>query len=505
MTLNASHGKNDPLTKVLVFVIAYNAESTIESVLKRIPEGLKPYDTKVLLIDDGSLDETASKARKFQNENPDFPFDLTILRNPKNQGYGGNIKIGMFYALEYDYDVICLIHGDGQYAPEKLPKLIKPVVDGEADVVFGSRMMEGFKALKGGMPLYKFVGNKVLSWAENKLVGCDLSEFHTGLRLYSIDTLRKIPFNLNSNDFHFDTEIIIQLMNAKCRIKEMPINTFYGDEVCHVNGMKYARDVTIQATMAYLQRWGLTYQRKYDVTRRDIKPRYTFPKLTFSDVHRLAVHSIPRNSRVLDIGSASALIGKALKEKGCRVTGLDRNPPIDTDNLDEFIRCDLDDGDIQIPYKDYDAVLLLDVIGHLHEPERFMENLHKCSTFGFETPVYISAGNIGFIVNRLQLLFGYFNYGKRGILDHSHTRLYTFASLKKLVEDSGFDVEDVQAIPAPFKVAFGDVRLARTLSAINRFLIHFSRGLFGYRVFIKAKPRPTLEQLMAEAEESADC
>ena len=116
-----------------------------------------------------------------------------------------------------------MIHGDGQYAPEELPTLVAPLRDGQADAVFGSRMMTRFGALKGGMPLYKFVGNRILTAIQNLLLGTSLTEFHSGYRVYSVAALQKIPFRLNSNDFHFDTEIIIQLLNARQRIVELPI------------------------------------------------------------------------------------------------------------------------------------------------------------------------------------------------------------------------------------------------------------------------------------------
>ena len=145
--------------KVLVIVLAYNAAKTIESVLWRVPKELDQYDTEVLVLDDASVDGTFDVAKAFQEREVGYPFKLTVLTNPVNQNIGGNIKIGFRYAIRNGFDVACLIHGDGQYAPEELPRLARPIADGNADVVFGSRMMEGFRALKGGMPLYKFVGN----------------------------------------------------------------------------------------------------------------------------------------------------------------------------------------------------------------------------------------------------------------------------------------------------------------------------------------------------------
>src|SRR5262249_49701874 len=154
-------------------------------------------------------------------------FALTVLFNPINQGYGGNQKIGYYYALRKGFDFVVLLHGDGQYAPEYLPGLIRPLKDGAADACFGSRMMIRGGALKGGMPLYKFFGNKILTWFENRMLRTSLTEFHSGYRAYGVAALKQIPFELNTNDFHFDTEIIVQFVIAGLRIVEVPIPTYY--------------------------------------------------------------------------------------------------------------------------------------------------------------------------------------------------------------------------------------------------------------------------------------
>jgi glycosyltransferase involved in cell wall biosynthesis len=224
--------------RVLIFIVAYNAERTISSVLSRIPPELRNRNVEVLIIDDSSKDKTFAAGLQHEDRNGDFR--ITILRNPENQGYGGNQKLGYHYAIENNFDVVALVHGDGQYAPEKLPALLAPLVRGEADAVFGSRMINKQDALTGGMPFYKWIGNQVLTTYQNVMLGSQLSEFHSGYRLYSVAALRQLPFERNSNDFHFDTDIIIQLHFANMRIVELPIPTFYGDEICHVNGVKYA-------------------------------------------------------------------------------------------------------------------------------------------------------------------------------------------------------------------------------------------------------------------------
>jgi hypothetical protein len=159
---------------------------------------------------------------------------------------------------------VVLLHGDGQYAPEYLHDMVDPLVDRQVDAVFGSRMLKRKDALKGGMPLYKYAGNKILTKIQNLILGTRLSEFHSGYRAYRVETLKSIPLQYNSNDFDFDTDIIIQLVDNKLSIAEVPIPTFYGNEICYVNGIKYAINIVITTILSRLQLFGITYNLKFD-------------------------------------------------------------------------------------------------------------------------------------------------------------------------------------------------------------------------------------------------
>ena len=485
--------------RVLVFIVAYNAEKTIRDVVFRIPTGLRDtYDVDVLIIDDSSKDTTFEKGHDVSTD-PSLPFPVGILFNPQNQGYGGNQKLGYHYAIERGYDFVALVHGDGQYAPECLPELLEPLRTGEAAAVFGSRMLTPSGARTGGMPLYKRVGNKVLTFIENKLLRTSLSEFHSGYRLYSTRALAAIPFDRNSNDFHFDTEIIIQLVVGKLTIKELPIPTFYGDEVCHVNGTKYARDVVIAALKARLQSAGLFYDRKFDCA-----PSETLPyvaKFDYTSPHSLALERVRDGSRVLDIGCAGGYMGAYLMDrKGCHVDGIDAFPLTET-QLDSFRLHDLNEGLPELRIEDYDYVLMLDVIEHLAKPEAFLEELRRALSLKPSIDVFLSTANIGFIVTRLMLLLGQFNYGKRGILDMTHTRLFTFSSFERAVKQAGFDIVERRGVPGPMPLALGDNGLSRFLLRVNQFFIHVSRGLFSYQIFLRVKPQASLELLLRTAQE----
>jgi len=237
---------SDRRPRLLVFIVAYYAESTLMSVLQRIPATVRDdYDCEILVVDDASEDRTYALGREYQQAHPEIR--MTVLRNELNQGYGGNQKIGYTFAIERGFDVVVLLHGDGQYAPEEMPRLLAPLQEGSADAVFGSRMMTAFGALRGGMPPYKYVGNRVLTAMQNALLRTRLSEFHSGYRAYSVHALRQIPLGRLTYNWHFDTQIIIEFVKKGFRIKEVAIPTYYGDEICHVNGIPYAMNCMWQA------------------------------------------------------------------------------------------------------------------------------------------------------------------------------------------------------------------------------------------------------------------
>ncbi len=485
--------------RVLIFIVAYNAATTIEKVLTRIPASLHTPDVEVLIIDDSSRDETFGNGLRFQRQNS--AFKITVLRTPENQGYGGNQKLGYRYAIDNNFDVVALVHGDGQYAPEELPALLAPLLADQADAVFGSRMIDKRAARVGGMPLYKWIGNQILTTFQNRMLATALSEFHSGYRLYATKALAQIPFERNTNNFHFDTEIIIQLVLKNLRITELPIPTYYGDEICHVNGMKYAADVFLTMLRARAHQMNIFFDRKFDVN----PPEETYDlKLGFESSHTAAIAAARPGSHILDIGCGQGYIGSELLKKGCRVTGMDRYVPDSSQAPDQinFIRWDLDRKEFPVNVSQFDQIFLLDIIEHLKAPEEFMDELRFAT--GCKRPeIIMTTANIGFLATRLMLLFGQFNYGKKGILDATHTRLFTFRSLSELLQQSDYKIVEMRGIPAPFPKALGNNLISRFLLQVNRALICLSRGLFSYQIFVRAEAKPTVNNLLSETIEGS--
>src|SRR5439155_1245089 len=204
-------------------------------------------------------------------------------------------------------------------------------------------------------------------------------------------------------------------------------------------------------------------------------------------------------SRVLDLGCAGGYLGARLRELGCEVTGVDLFPLADGVELHSFHLHDLDEAPLPVDPGEFDYVLLLDVIEHLRSPEQFMETLAKSMRLNPQARLVLSTGNIAFALTRVLLLTGQFNYGKRGILDLTHTRLFTFATLKRLLDGAGFEIVALRGVPAPFRLALGEAKSGLVLSGLNRRLIRLRKQLFSYQIFATAQPRPSLDYLLDQA------
>jgi hypothetical protein len=223
--------------------------------------------------------------------------------------------------------------------------------------------------------------------------------------------------------------------------------------------------------------------------------------------HDFAIRHIDPYETVLDIGGSSGHVARALRQnKGCYVFGVDAHMhPSTEDNYDHFIQADLDRDSITSVFPHERAiskVLLLDVIEHLSEPEKFMTELRQ-QTAAQRCKIVITTGNVGFILTRLSLLFGNFNYGKRGILDFTHKRLFTFGSLKQLLNHYGYTIEKIQGIPVPIQLIVKNPRLANFLLMLNRAAMKINRRLFSYQIAVIATPLPTLDLLLQQAESTA--
>ena len=229
-----------------IFIPAYNAEKTLDEVFARIPPQIRSK-ARIVVIDDASKDGTSAVARKNKAE---------VIRHPQNKGYGAAQKTAFDWAIRNGIRTLVMLHADAQYAPEEMPGLIKPVEEGRADIVLGSRILGG-KALEGGMPVYKLIGNYALTMMENLAFGTKIAEFHTGYRVFSVPAIARIPYKLNSDKYIFDSEILVQANDNGLRILELPIPTRYRSEISYLDPVKYGMGILGIVKKYLLHRIGL--------------------------------------------------------------------------------------------------------------------------------------------------------------------------------------------------------------------------------------------------------
>jgi 2-polyprenyl-3-methyl-5-hydroxy-6-metoxy-1,4-benzoquinol methylase len=466
--------------RIGILVVTYNAASTLQTTLDRIPAAFRDKIDEVLIFDDASPDDTIDHGLAWRDANGSVP--TTVVKHHRNVGYGGNQKEGYRAAIERGLDIIVLLHGDGQYAPESLPEMVAPLETGAADAVFGSRMMLPGSARSGGMPLYKYVGNRVLTAVENRLLSSSLTEFHSGYRAYRVAALASIPFERNTDEFDFDTQIIVQLLDAGKRIVEIPIPTYYGDEICYVDGLKYARDVVRDVVQYRLSKVGIgTHEWVQADPEYDLKAG----EGTSHTVIMRLLQDVPPG-RVLDLGCSGAKLSELMRGRGHRVTGVDSVEIAGVrGRLDEFVLGDLEDGIPAAAGSGYDVVVAADVIEHVRNPGRLLRQMSE--VLAPDGIVLISTPNFAHWYSRGRTAIGTFDYDRRGILDQTHLRFFTRKSLKRLFRSSGLDLLELDYTGLPLEVlTTADQRFwTGVLRRIDRRLVSLRPTLFGYQFVAK--------------------
>jgi len=475
------------MTTVGILVVAYNAASTLAHTLDRIPREFRSEIHEVLVGDDHSQDATHLVALGYQQVTTDLP--LTIVRHPQNFGYGGNQKWGYQYAIEQGWDVVVLLHGDGQYAPELLPAMIEPIVEGRAEAVFGSRIMNRGEARRGGMPAYKYLGNRILTTFQNAVVGTDLTEWHSGYRAYDVRALAHLPLEVNSDGFNFDTEIIIQLHEAGFRIAEIPIPTYYGDEICYVDGIGYAKDVTKDVLRYRAHKMGFGTGDKAFAS----DSYYIKEGESSSHGRILRWMEMRPPARVLDLGCADGELGARLMALGHSVVGVDFEEHKGVrERLTDFYQADLDQGIPEEVGGDFDLVLAADVLEHVRSPEQLLTDIRGCLRRGGS--LITSIPNFGHWYPRARVAVGRFDYDARGILDRGHLRFFTRRSFARLLEGTGWEVRRQEAIGLPFEVAdrgsasAGGTPGRSLLRKVDRTAVSLRPQLFAYQFIYELEP-----------------
>jgi glycosyltransferase involved in cell wall biosynthesis len=242
-------------SKVVAVMPAYNAEATLAGTVADIPVGSVD---EIILVDDGSRDRTVSIAREM---------GLTVVVHPENRGYGGNQKTCYRHALQTDADVIVMIHPDYQYDSRIIPHAVGFIELGVCDVVMGSRIRARDEALAGGMPVWKYLSNRLLTGFENFALGQNLGDFHSGFRVYRRAVLERVPFERNSDDFVFDTQILVQAVRLGFRLGDVPVPVRYFAEassIDFVRSTKYGLQTLAAVGEFWLDRLGLRRSPRFE-------------------------------------------------------------------------------------------------------------------------------------------------------------------------------------------------------------------------------------------------
>lgn len=477
--------------QLLIFAMVRDPDAGLGSVIERIGSLALP-GTEVLLIghpsNDDALRAAAGACRAAQ-----LPFHLVI--NPVDHGPGADQKLALQFALDHDFVVVAPIDGQEDLGAEVLRELTAPLVRGDADAVFGA-------PAAGWTPFGRRPIDRLLATLQRRLVGVRLSEFRPRYRAYSVAALRPLRFDLATDESHFDTELLIQLRLAGARLLEIPLPPSSDRRLRRTvaaGNLKGCRSLF----RAWLCAKDLFYDRRYDRTTGHTHDVYRL-KIDFDSSHSAALARVRNGSKVLDLGCGNPSLSRHFVERrGCRVTGVDRRPLLEKSSLDAFFVHDLNRWPLPVSLGDYDYVLLLDVLEHLASPETFLDHVREGLTSYPHARLLVSVPNVAFFVERVMLLLGRFNYGRRGILDLTHTRLFTVRSIRRLFEQSGFVVEEVYGIPPPYPLAIGHNRSSKLLLRLNRLLIALSPGLFSYQVLLVARTSPSPRYLLDRAAQAA--
>ena len=468
--------------RIGVFVVAYDDDSMITETLSRVPESVWQEIEVLFVIDDCSRDQTVERVLSFDRHRE----KTVVLRNRVSHRYGGNQKIGYQYALDRGLDAVVLLHADGKYAPECLPDMLGPIVRGEADVVIGSRMLERGKAVEAGMPYYKYWGNIVFSRMQNGLSGMKLSEFHSGYRAYRTSFLRSVPFWENTDEWHFDTQILLQARQVGARIAEVPTPTFYSDQINRLRGLVYGLNCLGESVAFFLHRHGILYNRKFDLA---IRGRKYFEKFHDHASSHTRIWAWLRNhgvkgKTVLELGVGDASLTRRLSEAGAIVDGIEINT-LSADLARPYCRQvwvnDLDDISSAGLTESYDLVIAADVLEHLRDPEFVLSELKKRVKMGGH--LVVSLPNVANLYVRLNLLLGRFPYHSKGILDRTHLHFFALKTAEEMLVKTGWVVEskDVTSIPLMIVFPFLSKSLFRPIMAIFWHSTRFLKGLLAYQ------------------------
>jgi SAM-dependent methyltransferase len=452
----------DAATAASVAIVVVAADGDLGALLERVPPEVRARTRLVIPVggDEGL-------------ELPEGMRCPTEKLSP--QGYGADLKAAYALALERGAERVAVLHGHGQYPPELLPSLLAPLDNGVADAAFACRTIDMRRAIDGGMELYKYAGNRLLSRFENLLLNTRLSELHSGYRVFTADALSAVPFDRNSDLWHFDTQVITQLVAAKMRLAEVRMGSYSSEEIRTLNGLTYAAHVAGSVIEYKLHELGLRSSPRYRV-----RTEYDVKQSALASHARLLDMVGPYPLRILDVGCGDGTLSRELEQRGHTVTAIDFEQP--RVELNEFILANVNEG-IPVPEgRQFDLILLADVLEHVPDPADLLRSLSGYLDTGGR--FLVSLPNVVHWSVRASVALGRFEYANRGLLDRGHLRFFTRRSALRLFRDCGLMVAERATTPTPWERIvrrWADTPALRALELADDLLGRASPNLFAYQ------------------------
>lgn len=487
------------IQRIMVLLVPTLSDDALLHLLDGIPQTLLDDEhVDFVFLDrsaDGKPSQLASEWVKKQSTTR-----WTLLHNPARHGYGGNQKLGFRLALNREYDFVIHFLADGRYDTADLQRFVTALREEPTDVLLGNRLTTD-SAFKQQMPSFRHMANRLLAWYQNRCAQSQLDDFHCALRAYSTRFLKTIPFEVNTNALHFDSHLLLQALCIQANIRQIPVNYHHDKGTPYRAGLGYAWDVFKAATQYRMHQMGMLCSLSY----RDLRPtKYQDKTTDFKSSHQQALALIRQLNpqSVTDIGCGPGFVAKHCRDAGIHVTGLDMYSPL-PETMDAYYRVFLEVEALPVDPFASDAVLMLDIIEHLANPEEFLigmrndsANLHQN---GSVKTLLLSTPNIAFIMPRLNLLFGRFNYAERGILDITHKRLFTRKSLRHCLETCGYQVEKIHPVGLAFEVVFKGF-LGKTLARMSWVAAKMLPTLFAAQFLVVCHPTPGLAQILEDSQ-----
>lgn len=448
----------------------------VRKTLSRIPTELRDWFEEVVIMLDRPSGGSLSSASMLQGESR---LELRFHRPPRDSGFGAVRKAAFEYALRKGFDQVIVMRGDATHPPEKLPELIQLALADPTRFVLATHLGQARSSSR------RRLSHRVSTFIQNRILGMRLHDYRTSFRLYPSEALARIPFQLDSDNALFDTEIILQLRALGIPIHEAPLVD--GDAGNGGDASDAPHDLLdCAAAIGYrLHQIHFTRNGRYLV---DHDIHYTL-KRSSTGSHVQIVSAIAEGSTVLDLGCSNGLLARPLLEKNVRVTGVDAGPGVRlSKELTGYYQRDLD-LPLELPYERvFDYVVCADVIEHIQNRGQLLRGARRY--LKPDGRLIISTPNIALWFYRLSLLVGRFEYGPRGVLDETHVHLYTGSTFRREIEKAGFTVLRQRVTSLPFEVVFestGRSRLVRSLEFAYHQMARLWPSMFAYQYILEAQ------------------